>query len=119
MSAITRLARTPFTLCIGLLLWTSSACFAEIPANAVWIDVRTPAEFAGGHLEGATLIPYQTIEPGIAELNLQRDTPIYLYCAVGGRAEAARLRLQNAGYTRVTNVGGLTEARALQRRSSP
>lgn len=84
---------------------------AEIPANAIWIDVRTPAEFERGHLPNATLIPYDLIEKGIAGLDLPKDTPIYLYCAVGGRAEKAKQTLEAINYTQVTNVGGLDDAR--------
>jgi phage shock protein E len=89
----------------------STVVSAEIPANAVWIDVRTPAEFERGHLPNATLIPYDSIEKGIAGLNLAKDTPIYLYCAVGGRAEKAKQTLEAIKYTQVTNVGGLDDAR--------
>jgi phage shock protein E len=96
-----------------LVMVFSGALWAEVPADAVWIDVRTPAEYQEGHLPGATLIPYDGIEKGIAALNLTRDTPIYLYCAVGGRAEIARKRLEILNYSRVTNVGGLDDAREL------
>ena len=92
---------------------------AEIPADAVWIDVRTPAEFAQGHLEQATLIPFDGIEAGIARLQLPKDTPIYLYCAVGGRAEKARQRLEALNYSAVTNVGGLQDARQLIAADAP
>lgn len=86
---------------------------AEVPADAVWIDVRSSAEFASGHLEGAHHIPWDSIETGVAALKLDRDRPIYLYCAAGGRAEQARQRLAAQGYTAVTNAGGLEQARQL------
>lgn len=86
---------------------------AEVPADSVWIDVRTPAEYQRGHLEEAQLIPFDGIEVGVAGLKLDRDTPIYLYCAVGGRAEKARQSLLAAGYSNVTNAGGLEDARKL------
>lgn len=86
---------------------------AEVPANAVWIDVRTPAEYAQGHLPQAQLIPYDGIEVGVAGLHLSKGAPIYLYCAVGGRAEKARQSLLAQGYTNVTNAGGLEDARQL------
>ena len=45
-------------LTLGLAaIFFSLALSAEIPANAVWIDVRTPAEYERGHLPQATLIP--------------------------------------------------------------
>lgn len=88
---------------------------AEVPAGSVWIDVRTPAEYQRGHLEEARLIPFDAIEVGVASLKLAKDAPIYLYCAVGGRAERARQSLLAAGYTNVTNAGGLDTARHLAR----
>jgi len=86
---------------------------AQVVDDAVWIDVRTPAEYAQGHVQQARLIPFDAIEAGAAGLQLPKDAPIYLYCAVGGRAEIARERLQAQGYSNVTNVGSLEEARKL------
>ncbi|CAA0125438.1 Thiosulfate sulfurtransferase PspE [Halioglobus japonicus] len=84
--------------------------WAELSPNAVWIDVRSPAETASGHLQQAVLIPFDGIEAGVAGLQLGKDTPIYLYCAFGGRAENAKGRLEAQGFTDVTNVGGLDDA---------
>lgn len=102
---------TVWMLFIALLV--SAGLRAEIPADAVWIDVRTPAEYAEGHLQQAQLIPFDGIQAGVARLALAKDTPIYLYCAVGGRAEKARQTLLAEGYTNVTNAGGLENARKL------
>ena len=101
---------------IGLLsLWLLQAMpgRTQVAADAVWIDVRTPAEYEQGHLEQARLIPFDGIQAGVAGLQLAKDTPIFLYCAVGGRAEKARQSLLAQGYTNVVNVGGLDDARAL------
>ena len=96
-----------------ILLWlfTATAAQAQRPADAAWIDVRTPAEYANGHLPQAQHIPFDTIEVGVAELGLAKSAPIYLYCAVGGRADKARRTLLAQGYTNVTNLGGLEDAR--------
>ena len=103
----------------GLLLCLSLAAaplWAEngVPQDAVWIDVRSPQEYASGHLPGATLIPFDGIEVGVSRLGLAKDTPIYLYCAVGGRAEVARQRLLAMDFRNVSNVGGLGDARRLR-----
>ena len=100
-------------------LWGALPGRAEVPAKAVWIDVRTPTEYASGHLQQAVLIPFDGIEAGVARLQLAKDTPIYLYCAVGGRAEVAKQRLEALDYTNVTNVGGLVDARTLAADKSP
>ena len=106
--------RTTSTLAILFItMLVASAIRAEVPEGSVWIDVRTPSEYARGHLPQATLIPFDGIEAGVAGIHLAKDAPIYLYCAVGGRAEMARKSLLAAGYTNVTNVGSLEAAREL------
>ncbi len=100
-------------LCLSLAaapLWAENGA----PQDAVWIDVRSPQEYASGHLPGATLIPFDGIEVGVSRLGLAKDTPIYLYCAVGGRAEVARQRLLAMDFRHVSNVGGLEDARRLR-----
>lgn len=98
---------------LGVALLAAAGTRAQVPAGTVWIDVRTPAEYAEGHLEQARLIPFDRIEAGVAGLHLPKDTPIYLYCASGGRSEKARQSLLRQGYTNVTNAGGLAQARQL------
>ena len=105
---------------IGLaLLLATGVAWAQLPETAVWIDVRTPGEFAEGHLEGAKQIPFDGIEAGINELDLAKDTPIYLYCGSGGRSEVAKQALERKGYTQVTNVGGLSDALELTGQETP
>ncbi|MEM1112352.1 MAG: rhodanese-like domain-containing protein [Pseudomonadota bacterium] len=96
-----------------LLLASTLKAFAEVPADAVWIDVRTAQEFNAGHVAGAVRIPWGGIEKGVAELGLEKDRPIYLYCGAGGRAGRAQETLQAAGYTATVNAGGLDDARQL------
>lgn len=81
------------------------------PHDGTWIDVRTPAEYAEGHVSFARNIPHEDIVAGVAALDLPRDEPIYLYCGSGRRAGIARDALLEAGYTDVTNLGGLDDAR--------
>lgn len=92
---------------------------AQVPAGAIWIDVRTPAEYAEGHVPRALSIPLDGIEAGVRGRGLPLDTPIYLYCGSGQRAELARQRLQRLGYTEVVNAGGLEEARNLAAHEPP
>ena len=99
---------------IGLAFYLNTG--RELPApppEAVWIDVRSEEEYLSGHLRQAPRIGHDEIETGIATLALAKDTPIYLYCAVGGRAGMAKSRLEAMGYTNVTNAGGLEDAREL------
>lgn len=101
------------------VLFNAVTAQAEIPADAVWIDVRSPAEYATGHLETAKSIPFDGIESGVARLQLPKETPIFLYCAVGGRAEKAKKALDAQGYQHVVNAGGLEDARRMAAEDSP
>ena len=76
-------------------------------AAPVWIDVRTPAEYAQGHLPGAINIPLNEI--GTVAAN--KNTPLMLYCRSGNRSGQAQKILQNKGYTQVENKGAYQDLR--------
>lgn len=85
----------------------SNATQAEAPAaQAVWIDVRTPQEYAGGHLDAASNIPHTEIAQRIAEVTTDKNAEINLYCRSGRRSGMATDILKNMGYTNVHNRGG-------------
>jgi len=70
------------------------------------IDVRTPAEFAAGHVEGAINMPLEVVGAQISSLSgLKKDSAIVLYCRSGRRSEVARATLEKQGYTNVVNAG--------------
>ena len=72
------------------------------------VDVREPAEWAAGHLPGATHVPRGLLEFE-AEAKVPADAPVVLYCGVGGRSALAADTLQRMGYTNVTSLaGGIT-----------
>lgn len=100
-------------LLISCLLLNGCSGQLTQPEQAVWIDVRTQAEYDSGHLQPALNIPHDTIEEGVAPLALAPDTPVYLYCGSGRRAGLAKERLEALGFTRVTNAGSLESAREL------
>ncbi|WP_066076265.1 rhodanese-like domain-containing protein [Bergeriella denitrificans] len=77
-----------------------------VKAKGIWIDVRSPEEFAEGHIQGAVNIPVDQIAERIRSVSPDKNAPVNLYCRSGRRAEAALQILQKAGYTRVTNHGG-------------
>lgn len=68
------------------------------------VDVRTSREFAGGHLEGALLIPVQTFQRRLAELEKYKNQPILLYCATGNRSTVASKIILDGGYKDVMNL---------------
>lgn len=96
-------ARVVFALA-GLLLST-----AALAAETLWLDVRSPEEFAQGHLPGARNVPYMEVGVAVPRLAADKDTEIRVYCGVGVRAEIARLQLQAAGYRNVVNEGGYAD----------
>ncbi len=81
-----------------------------VQAAALVIDVRTPEEFATGHLDQATNIPVDQIEAqaeAIAgKVGGDKSKSIVLYCGSGARAGRAKSTLEKAGFTNVTNAGG-------------
>jgi len=90
---------------------TTFCCIAWA-GDVTWIDVRTPEEFAQKHVSEAVNIPYDQIGSAISELGLDKNQTIYLYCHSGRRAGIAKETLDALGYTRVVNIGGLTDALA-------
>ena len=74
------------------------------------IDVRTPAEFAEGHLEGAVNIDIEAGDFGSKIESLDKAGTYVLYCHSGRRAGIAKDQMTSAGFTNVTNVGGITDA---------
>ena len=82
---------------------------SKIQANkGQLIDVRTPEEFALEHAKDAANLPLADIEAGIYP-QIAKDTAIYLYCRTGNRAGQAKTILEQAGFTNVTNIGGLVD----------
>ena len=72
------------------------------------IDVREYAEYAGGRVSGAKLIPLGDIEKRHAELDHTKT--IYVMCRTGRRSVEAQKRLKALGFTDVVNVTGGFEA---------
>lgn len=75
------------------------------------IDVRQGFEFRGGHVVGAINVPTGWIGR-VAEQLGPKDRPIVVYCQSGSRSSGARRALQQAGFTAVTDLGGLAAVRA-------
>ncbi|MEI7899031.1 MAG: rhodanese-like domain-containing protein [bacterium] len=83
---------------------------SQVLLQPIIIDTRTPEEYAGGHLDGALLMPYDGIGGMIEAKVPDKNTPIMLYCRSGGRAETARKTLAAMNYTSVENLGGIQAA---------
>lgn len=79
--------------------------FAGADVPYYLLDVRTPAEFRDGYIEGAANINIDELSTRLNDI--PRDQPIVLYCRTGNRsAQAARI-LDAAGFTEIYDLGGI------------
>lgn len=74
--------------------------------SMVILDVRTPEEYAAGHIPGAINIPYTHLPVRISEIPDAGDKDVVVYCAVGVRAERGASRLRENGFTRLLHLDG-------------
>ncbi|GAB4401155.1 MAG: hypothetical protein OHK0053_23450 [Microscillaceae bacterium] len=74
--------------------------------NTVVLDVRTPGEFAQGHIPGAKLM--NLYEPDFAEKisKLDKEKEYYVYCRSGQRSQQAGKKMLKQGFTQVFNLAG-------------
>jgi phage shock protein E len=79
---------------------------------ALLLDVRTAEEFADAHVPGALNIPVQELQQRQAELGNDKQQPIIIYCRSGARSAMAARMLSQAGFTRVKDIGAMSNWRA-------
>jgi rhodanese-related sulfurtransferase len=72
----------------------------------VVLDVRTPAEFAAGHVPGARNVSHELLSSKVAELGGLRDKQVVLYCRSGRRTLLAEDVLRKAGFTKLLHLQG-------------
>ena len=85
---------------------------SSVNSDAIVIDVRTPAEYADGHLDGALLLDVTAGELQAAIPDLDPHADYVVYCRSGQRAAAAVDLMEDAGFTQVRNLGSLADAAA-------
>lgn len=91
---------------------TMATVQTNIQSGAQLIDVRTPEEFQAGYIEGAVNAPLTGFQSGQLP-DTTKDTKLYLYCRSGSRAGQAKSLLEQAGYTNITNLGGMDDVVAI------
>jgi rhodanese-related sulfurtransferase len=90
---------------------------AEVPASELLasiressapliLDVRSPEEFARGHVPGAKNIGIDQLAQRLAEISEHLDEEVVVYCERGPRAERASALLAGAGFTAVRRLEG-------------
>ncbi|MFN7700729.1 MAG: rhodanese-like domain-containing protein [Deltaproteobacteria bacterium] len=77
----------------------------RVAEGAVLLDVRTPGEFADGHVNGAKNIPVQELAHRVAEL--PRGVSVVVYCRSGARSATAAQMLRARGHE-VLDVGPMS-----------
>jgi phage shock protein E len=70
------------------------------------LDVRTPAEYAAGHLPGARNVPHDQLAARLADLEAFKDRDVVLYCRSGRRSQLAAQTLRSAGFSRLLHLEG-------------
>ena len=83
---------------------------AEPPADLVILDIRTPEEFAAGHIAGAINIDYYAsdFEARLGDLDL--DVPYVMYCNSGNRSGNALPLMDSIGFSEVYELDGGIQA---------
>lgn len=69
-------------------------------------DVRTPEEYAAGHVPGAINIPHDQLPDRIGEFSPYQDMEVVVYCGSGKRAGIAEATLAAAGFRNVKDLEG-------------
>ena len=74
--------------------------------NALLVDVREPEEYNIVHIPGSVSMPLSTLSEKIKGIR-NKDTHVYVYCASGIRSEKGVKAFVEAGFTNVTDAGGI------------
>lgn len=111
-----KLTFNKFAQVVTLLMASFSTNAASERAQIAWqwieqgatiIDVRTPGEFASGHLANSQNLPLQSLAHTIKTLD--KSKPYVLYCRSGNRSGQAFQIMRSAGFEQLHNGGGYGE----------
>ena len=84
----------------------------DVAAGGQLIDVRTIAEYAAGHIDGAINLPVQNIQAGTMP-SIAKTKPVYVYCHSGNRSTQATIALKTAGYQNITDLGAIAHVQSI------
>ena len=85
----------------------------QTPSTPLIIDVRSPGEFATGHVRGSVNVPLDHLADDIVQVVPDKSASVILCCASGGRSGMACSFMQQMGYQQVRN-GGSASAVSMQ-----
>lgn len=80
-----------------------------VSQEVVVMDVRTRAEYDGGHIENAVLVPNESIGSEMPETLPDKEATLLIYCRSGRRSKDAAQKLLALGYQSVYDFGGVID----------
>lgn len=89
-----------------IILNEASEVLKIISADIQIVDVRTEAEYKAGHIQNAKLIDIQGSEFLKKIENLNKEKPLLIYCAVGGRSARAVGKISDLGFEKIYEYKG-------------
>jgi rhodanese-related sulfurtransferase len=111
------MTRLLFSLVLVLGSLASAGCAQRGPApesnaivealaqkDVVILDVRSPEEFSGGHVEGALNLAVSQLNDRIETMVPDKDRQIVVHCASGVRSAKAKTLLDSMGYKKVLDA---------------
>ena len=94
-------SQVPSTIAPGVV--SGDAAHTLVAAGIKVVDVRTPAEYASGHVPGAVNIPFDEMPQRYTEVG-PPSTPILVYCKTGRRSGIAIGTLRQKGFTTIYDL---------------
>jgi len=91
-------------------LISARAAREYLEKGALVVDVRTPGEYAAGHLPTAIHLPLDRIETTLPKRVPDKNTVLLLHCQSGVRSGVAKRKLRAKGYANAFNLGSLARA---------
>ncbi len=84
----------------------SQELLAEPPAGLVVLDIRTPEEFAEGHIAGSSNLDFYQPDFSDSLDALDKELPYFVYCRSGNRSADAIATMKDLGFTEVYELDG-------------
>ncbi len=94
---------------LNLITWEEAKEMIETTTGYALFDVRTPEEYAQGHIAGATNIPVDQLMADPEQYLPDKSQNVLLYCRTGRRSATAARMLHENGYQNIYDFGGITE----------
>ena len=91
----------------GLLNSQDAFKASQENAEILIVDVRTPQEYAEGHIAGSVNLPLDQLKAVASEQLPDKGQVIYVVCRSGNRSSQAQDILESIGYTNVRDIGSV------------